>query len=97
MSRFGMGGGGCGGERGGGAGAGRFVEPLAVIADLRFFGIKKFVDLIEVRLCVSVHFFAGERRARFGFAPGGGRHRREIPNQEKRGVPKGLKMLSLSN
>ncbi len=72
---------------------GHFAEPFAVVTDFCFFLVEYFENLGEIRFGVSVHSFAGERRARFGLSRGIADHRREITDQENRGVAEILKMF----
>ena len=73
--------------------AGKFVEPLGVVADFGFLRVEEFEDLREIGFGVGVDFFAGERRARFGASGGIADHGGKIADQENGGVAEVLKMF----
>src|SRR5256885_11495088 len=49
---------------------GKFVEPLAVVADFGFVFVENFENLVQIGFRVRIHFFAGKRRTRFRAARG---------------------------
>ena len=73
-----------------------FAEPFAVVADLGYFAVEDFEDLLEIRLGIGVDLLARQRRARFGYARGIANHRGEIANQKDGGVAQILKMFQLA-
>ncbi len=75
---------------------GHFAEPFAVVANLGFFAIEDFENLLEISLCICVDLFSRQGRAGFRYARGVANHRGEIADQKDGGVAKILKVFELA-